>query len=67
MTRSADGRVRSLEREVWRRDGCPTCRGRELVAVAEAEPRPAWLNERARCRACGRGVKLVDRDSWDAI
>jgi hypothetical protein len=67
MTRATGGRIRSLEREVRRLAGCPACRGRELVTVAEAEPWPAWLDERARCRACGRGVKLVDRASLDAL
>ena len=67
MTRATGGRLRSLEREVRRLAGCPACRGRGLVAVGEDEPWPAWLDERARCRACGRGAKLVDRDSLAAL
>ena len=64
---ATSGRVRILEREVRRRDGCPMCRGRDVVGVAAHEPWPAWLDERGRCRACGRGVKLVDRDALDAL
>ena len=67
MMRAPGGRVRSLERAVRRRDGCPACRGRDVLGVAEGEPWPAWLDERACCRACGCGVKLVDRDALDAL
>lgn len=67
MMRGTFGRIRSLEREVRRREGCPTCRGRDVVGVVEDGPWPAWLDELACCRACGRGVKLIDRGALDAV
>lgn len=53
-----NGRVRTLEQAVRQRLGCPTCRGCEVVGLADGEPWPDWLDERGRCGDCGRGVKV---------
>ena len=52
------GRLRTLEQAVRQRLGCLTCRGYEVVGLATDAPWPDWLDERGRCRACGRPVKV---------
>jgi len=58
VTVGLHGRVRTLEQAVRQRLGCPTCRGCEVVGLADGEPWPDGLTERGACRDCGRGVKV---------
>ncbi len=61
------GRVKLLERQRRLAAGCPTCGGRALHIVEPGERIPAWLDASSCCRACGAGVKLIDREYWDRL
>jgi hypothetical protein len=64
---SLNGRVKVLERRDRLAAGCSTCGGRTFHIVEPGEGLPSWLDGSSCCRACGGGVKLIDRHYWDLL
>jgi hypothetical protein len=62
-----NGRVRALERQGHLAAGCQTCGSHAFRILEPGEYAPSWLDALSRCRGCGHGVKLIDRDSWDLL
>jgi hypothetical protein len=67
MMSGLNGRVRALERQNRQSAGCPSCGGQVFFIVEPGADLPTWLDAFSCCRACGAGVKLIDRESWDLL
>ena len=62
-----NGRVRTLERQSRQAAGCRSCGGRMVHILEPADNMPSWLGAQSRCRGCGSGVKLIDREAWERL